>query len=159
MVCDTRNDWVFILCPSSGILKNTTFRKLDLFPSSGERTSVVHWLRLALSNEPNRVGVYHLQPEDGNIYSFRNVVFFRIPNDGQSRKTQPPWVLNILFQSTVNNCSSATGFEPKFFFPKFSELMAFASPRYTTVWADRTHSQVQQTLLIRINWRAVRING
>jgi hypothetical protein len=31
--------WVFGLCPSSGILKkqkNTTFRKLDLFPSSGE---------------------------------------------------------------------------------------------------------------------------
>jgi hypothetical protein len=33
--------WVFGLCPSSGILKtqkNTTFRKLDLFPSSGEGT-------------------------------------------------------------------------------------------------------------------------
>jgi hypothetical protein len=31
-----RNYWVFGLCPSSGILKNTTFRKLDLFPSSSE---------------------------------------------------------------------------------------------------------------------------
>jgi hypothetical protein len=31
--------------------KNTTFRKLDLFPSSGE------WLRLALSKGPNRVDV------------------------------------------------------------------------------------------------------
>jgi hypothetical protein len=33
--------WVFGLCPSSGILKtqkNTTFRKMDLFPSSGEGT-------------------------------------------------------------------------------------------------------------------------
>jgi hypothetical protein len=33
--------WVFGLCPSSGILKtqkNTTFRRLDLFPSSGEGT-------------------------------------------------------------------------------------------------------------------------
>jgi hypothetical protein len=28
--------WVFGLFPSSGILENTTFRKLDLFPSSGE---------------------------------------------------------------------------------------------------------------------------
>jgi hypothetical protein len=39
MVYDTRNYWVFGLCPSSGILKtleNTAFRKLDLFPSSGE---------------------------------------------------------------------------------------------------------------------------
>jgi hypothetical protein len=35
------NCWVFGLCPSSNILKNekaknTTFRKLDLLPSSGE---------------------------------------------------------------------------------------------------------------------------
>jgi hypothetical protein len=28
--------WVFGLRPSSGILRNTTFRKLDLFPSSSE---------------------------------------------------------------------------------------------------------------------------
>jgi hypothetical protein len=28
--------WVFGICPSSCILKNTTFRKLDLVPSSGE---------------------------------------------------------------------------------------------------------------------------
>jgi hypothetical protein len=30
-----QNYWVFGLCPSSGILENTAFRKLDLFPSSG----------------------------------------------------------------------------------------------------------------------------
>jgi hypothetical protein len=30
------NYWVFGLFPSSGIPENTTFRKLDLFPSSGE---------------------------------------------------------------------------------------------------------------------------
>jgi hypothetical protein len=121
MVCDTPDDWVFGLCPSFGILNNTALRKLDLFPSSGERTSVVHWLRLALSNGPNRVGVYNLKPEDGNRSTFRNVVFFRIPNDGQSPKTQSPWVLNILFQSTVNNRSPALGFEPKFFFPKIQQ--------------------------------------
>jgi hypothetical protein len=28
--------WGFGLFPSSGILENTTFRKLDLFPTSGE---------------------------------------------------------------------------------------------------------------------------
>jgi hypothetical protein len=36
MVHNTRNYWVFGLCPSPGILKNRTFRKPDLFPSSGE---------------------------------------------------------------------------------------------------------------------------
>jgi hypothetical protein len=34
---DTQVYWVFGLCPSSGILKNITFWKLDLFLSSGER--------------------------------------------------------------------------------------------------------------------------
>jgi hypothetical protein len=41
MVYDIQDYWDFGLCPSSGILKtpkNTTFRKLDLFPSSGEGT-------------------------------------------------------------------------------------------------------------------------
>jgi hypothetical protein len=36
MVYNTQNYWVFGLFPSSGIPENTTFRKLDLFPSSGE---------------------------------------------------------------------------------------------------------------------------
>jgi hypothetical protein len=36
MVYGTLNYWVFGLRPLSGILKNTTFRKLDLFPSSVE---------------------------------------------------------------------------------------------------------------------------
>jgi hypothetical protein len=31
-----QNYWGFGLFPSSGILENTKFRKLDLFPSSGE---------------------------------------------------------------------------------------------------------------------------
>jgi hypothetical protein len=31
-------DWIFGLPPSSGILKNTTFRKLDLFPSSDKES-------------------------------------------------------------------------------------------------------------------------
>jgi hypothetical protein len=37
MVHNTQNYWIFGLFPSSGILENTTFRKLDLFPSSGVR--------------------------------------------------------------------------------------------------------------------------
>jgi hypothetical protein len=40
MVYDTRNDWDFGLCPTSGSLKKetTTFRKLNLFLSSDEET-------------------------------------------------------------------------------------------------------------------------
>jgi hypothetical protein len=68
------NDWshcVSGVCPSSGILnylENTTFRKLDLFPSSGEgretpavlcpleRSNLNHWTwKLAPSMGPNRV--------------------------------------------------------------------------------------------------------
>jgi hypothetical protein len=36
MVHNTQNYWGFGLFPSSGILENMTFRKLDLFPSSRE---------------------------------------------------------------------------------------------------------------------------
>jgi hypothetical protein len=37
MVYNTRDYWTFGLCPSFVILINTTIRKLDLFPSSGEK--------------------------------------------------------------------------------------------------------------------------
>jgi hypothetical protein len=36
MVSNTENYWVFGLFLSSGILENTTFQKLDVFPSPGE---------------------------------------------------------------------------------------------------------------------------
>jgi hypothetical protein len=36
MVYNTRDYWIFGLCPLSGILMNTTPQKLYLFPSSGE---------------------------------------------------------------------------------------------------------------------------
>jgi hypothetical protein len=36
MVYNTQDYWVFGLCPSFGILKNTKFWKVDLFQSSGE---------------------------------------------------------------------------------------------------------------------------
>jgi hypothetical protein len=46
---DPRNYWVFGLCPSSGILKNATFRKLDPFPSSGERVGTPALLSLSIN--------------------------------------------------------------------------------------------------------------
>jgi hypothetical protein len=36
MVYNTQNYWVFGLYLSSGILENTTFRKQEKFPSTGE---------------------------------------------------------------------------------------------------------------------------
>jgi hypothetical protein len=73
--------WTF---PSSSLLENTTFRKLDLFPSSGEGggedTYSVGPLIKSKAQSPS--------PEDGNRSSFRNVVFSRIPDDGKSPKTQ-----------------------------------------------------------------------
>jgi hypothetical protein len=39
MVCCSWNNYVFGLCSSYNVYKNTTFRKLDLFPSSGTRES------------------------------------------------------------------------------------------------------------------------
>jgi hypothetical protein len=35
-MCNTSDCWVFELCPWCSVLKNTVFRKLNLFPSSGE---------------------------------------------------------------------------------------------------------------------------
>jgi hypothetical protein len=43
---------------------------------------------LALSKRPNRVGFSLPSFEEGNRPSFRNVVLFRIPEDGQSPETQ-----------------------------------------------------------------------
>jgi hypothetical protein len=67
------------LCPSSNVPKNTTFRKLDPFPSSGEVMKASgQWLRLALSKGPNRVGAVITLPQNRNRSSFRNVVFRNI---------------------------------------------------------------------------------
>jgi hypothetical protein len=64
----------------SDIPKNTTFRKLDLFPSSG-----VGGEEDIYSVGPFRETESHsLSPEDGNRSNFRNVVFFGIPDDGKS---------------------------------------------------------------------------
>jgi hypothetical protein len=74
MVYNTQDDWVSGLRLSSCILKNTkstTFRKLDLLPSSGERGWQTHILfgQLELtgpaqrfSTGPKRVGASHYLP-------------------------------------------------------------------------------------------------
>jgi hypothetical protein len=75
MVHNTQNYWVFGLFPSSGILENTTFRKLDLFPSLGE----------GRGEDTYSVGPLR------KIYSQSldlNVVYSIIPDDVKSPKTQ-----------------------------------------------------------------------
>jgi hypothetical protein len=64
-------DHVFVLCPSSDVSKNRTFRNLDLFPSSGKimmpySVGSLQRLTLAPSKGPNRVGAAIILPEDGN---------------------------------------------------------------------------------------------
>jgi hypothetical protein len=70
VVCSTQSYWVFGLCPSSGILETRKQRFgnwICFRPQSLDQ-------RLALSKGPNRVGVFPPSPEDGNRFSFRDVV-------------------------------------------------------------------------------------
>jgi hypothetical protein len=43
--------WVFGLCPFSDNLNNTMFRKLDLFPSSGERVGENYFVGSVVKSE------------------------------------------------------------------------------------------------------------
>jgi hypothetical protein len=51
VVCKARDYQVFELCPSSGILNNSIFWRLDLFPSLGQE---VQDTLLSPSERPNR---------------------------------------------------------------------------------------------------------
>jgi hypothetical protein len=101
-------------------IKITTFRKLVLLPSSGEKRgkrgtptllcplrrisqpqSLDLWLRLALSKGPNRVGVPPFplfSPEEGSRTSFRNVVILIavILFVGRWKKSKNPLLHNIV---------------------------------------------------------------
>jgi hypothetical protein len=56
---------------------------------------VTQWLRLALSERPNRVGVPH-SPEEGNRSRFRNVGFSSFSNTGRWTKSKSPVILSII---------------------------------------------------------------
>jgi hypothetical protein len=88
MVCSTQNYWVFCLFPTSGDFgsRNTTFGKLDMFPSSGE------------GEEQLSRCIIPPSPEDGNRSSFRNVVFLlpKSPDDGNQKPSNSLWVLLVL---------------------------------------------------------------
>jgi hypothetical protein len=58
-------------------LENTTFRKLDLFPSSGEGKETPTLLGPVIkvsSKGPKILGVYFPSPEDGNRSSFQTLL-------------------------------------------------------------------------------------
>jgi hypothetical protein len=48
MVCNTPDYWVFGLCPTSGILKDTTIQKLDLFQTSYKKMRDIYCTSVAL---------------------------------------------------------------------------------------------------------------
>jgi hypothetical protein len=93
---------VFGLFASSHILKNTTFRKLDLFSPSGERVGDTYSVGsvtknkpesldlLALPNGPNRVSPTP-SLEEGNRSSLRNIILFKTPDNVQ--KSSKPGLL------------------------------------------------------------------
>jgi hypothetical protein len=71
--------------------KNTTFQKLDLFPSLGEG-------RYLLCSVPQKDLTSIPSPEDGNRSSFRNVVFLSSNSleSGRWTKSENPLILCVI---------------------------------------------------------------
>jgi hypothetical protein len=113
-------------------------------------------LRLALSNGPNRVGVSPPSLEDRNRSSFRNVVFFRIPDDGQSPK--PPVIPSVIHRRqnplestrilTVSHImifhfeNNVIGHEGIFIYNVLSETFMFVLHLYLAVFSNAYESTV-----------------
>jgi hypothetical protein len=90
MVCCTWKNHVFGLCSYNVSWKNTTFRKLDPFPSSGKIM-----VALALLGPLERASLNHWS-------TFWNMFFFQETlGDGQSPKT---WYFQMLHQ--YQNCAN-----------------------------------------------------
>jgi hypothetical protein len=82
-----QNYSVFGFRPSFGILKkieNITFRKLDLFPFSGEVETPLFWV----SQKHSRCLPPYLRMETDPVSETLFSLFFRIPDDGESYKKQ-----------------------------------------------------------------------
>lgn len=63
------------------------YRDFGLRPLDTGYCTRSSWLKLLLSNGPNRVGALFFTPDVENKSSFRNVVFFRTPDDGRNPET------------------------------------------------------------------------
>jgi hypothetical protein len=64
-----QNYWVSGLFPSSGILENTTFRKLQLYPLERANLNEVQWS----SSEPIKAGLCDLHPVCVSVYAWTNL--------------------------------------------------------------------------------------
>jgi hypothetical protein len=75
--------WVSLLCPSSGILEKHAFSK------TGSGAKLNHWIEVSSFKRFQLVGAplsYTWGPKQ--IQFSKRCVFFRVPDDGQSPKTQ-----------------------------------------------------------------------
>jgi hypothetical protein len=96
----------FGLCPTSGILQNVRFRKLDLFPSSGEKVGHIHVVGSIRNNWGSHMAAqkcmsltsFHLRM---GTSSSRNTALFRLVKKqngqnprGQCTKSQKSVILN-----------------------------------------------------------------
>jgi hypothetical protein len=121
----TQNCWGSGHCPSSGITKlNTTFRKLDLFPCSGEGSKKPTSWRRKQTQFP--------------VSEMLCSSFF---NSGSSPKSR-----TILFLSVIHHRQNPL--DPK------NKTSAFLSPRWNyTDWSTATWRNLMPTFADRGVWR------
>jgi hypothetical protein len=110
-----RGYWVFGLCPSFGILKKTSFRKLDLCPTWGERVGGTYSFGSVRKSWPQLLELpsisfiteltesvslaCHLK--DGKRPSFRNVMFLEYRTLNKSKNPVIPSLIHHRRNSKV----------------------------------------------------------
>jgi hypothetical protein len=110
--------WTLFIVRNSKYLENTTSRKLDLFPSSGEgretsdRLGPLEWLRLALSKGPNSVGVSIPTPYGVNRTSSHDTVVSSYLEFRTTDKVQ---------KRSDSKCYTQVSETTRFFFIQFTE--------------------------------------
>jgi hypothetical protein len=121
--------------------ENTTFRKKDLFPSSGEggedTYSVVQWLRLALSKGPNWVGVFSPFTWGRKQIQFpKRCVFYSLENRTMGKMSKNPVIL--CYTPSVNPLESESNFCYGYLLlnvkQKLRDFQIFMSTTYETLY-------------------------